>query len=52
MQVGVAFVVLEVRHERVGNLAASIPDTLGRPSANVPGLAGGESERVEVVAHL
>ena len=54
MQVGVAFVVLEVRHERVraGNLAASVPDTLNRPSTNVPELAGGESERIEVVVHL
>ena len=54
MEVGVAFVVFEVRRERVraGNLAASVPDTLSRPSANVPELAGGESERIEVVAHL
>jgi hypothetical protein len=54
MEVGVAFVLLEVRHERIraGNLAALAPDTLGRPSANVPEFAGGESERIEVVAHL
>ena len=54
MEVGIAFVVFEVRRERVGagNLATSVPDTLSRPSADVPELAGGESERIEVVAHL
>jgi hypothetical protein len=54
MEVGIAFVGFEVRRERVraGNLATSIPDTLRCPSANVPELAGGESQRIEVVTHL
>ena len=54
MEVGIAFVAFEVRRERVraGNLAASVPDTLSRPSANVPEFASSESERIEVVAHL
>ena len=54
MQVRIAFVLFEVGRERVsaGNLAASVPDTLGGPATNVPELASGEPERIEVVTHL
>lgn len=54
MKVRVAFVSLEIRQKRVsaGDLAASIPDTLSSPPPNVPELAGGKPERIEVIRHL
>ena len=54
VEVFVAFVALEVGFERsvVGNLAASVPDPLSGPSANVPEFAGCEPERIEVAGHL
>src|SRR5699024_155837 len=54
VQIHVAFTPFEVglKVENTGNLAASIPDTVGGPSPNVPELAGGETKRIEVVTHL
>ena len=50
MQVGVAFVVLEVGFEVafLGDEASFVPNTVDGPSADVPEFAGGDSERIEL----